>query len=76
MATKHTCNGPVFGKLAPEGECARCDELHAGYRPRPGWGSQRRKAEAQRSRAIAHHFRPGGPHARGECGPVCTAFDA
>jgi hypothetical protein len=28
--TKHTCGGPVFGRLAEPGTCPRCDELRAG----------------------------------------------
>ena len=28
--TKHSCGGPVFGRLATRGTCPRCDELHAG----------------------------------------------
>ena len=38
--TRHTCNegeGPSFGRLAPRGECKRCDELRFGMLPRKGW---------------------------------------
>ena len=31
MSTKHTCNGPTFGRLTPG--CPRCDELAAGAAP-------------------------------------------
>ena len=81
--TRHTCTADgkalPFGRKAPEGECPRCDELRAGAAPRtPGWvESAERKArhEAQDRAARKAHFGPGGPHRRGDCGPVCTAFD-
>ncbi len=65
--------GRVFGRY--DATCPRCQELQAGAQPRSGWGSQAREAERQRTAEIAAHFAPGGPHARGECGPVCTTFD-
>lgn len=39
--------------------------------------TRRRKKEyaEQDDRARREHFAPGGPHARGDCGPVCTRFD-
>lgn len=55
--------------------CPRCRELAAGSLPRPGWGSGREKREKERTREIEVHFAPGGPHDRGDCGPICTAFD-
>jgi len=73
MNTKHTCGGPKFGRKTPG--CPRCDELIAGAAPRAGWGDRKRAQESQRNREIRAHFAPGGPHARGLCGPVCTAFD-
>ncbi|AYF78321.1 hypothetical protein D7D52_35885 [Nocardia yunnanensis] len=83
--TMHTCNPrnpgqPMpFGKRAPQGQCPRCDELHAGCEPRTlNWVEDRKRtaaADAQRERRMDEHFAPGGPHQRGDCGPVCTAFD-
>lgn len=81
--TKHTCTDDgsalPFGRKAPEGECARCDELRNGASARtPAWVERKQSAaqqDADRKRAIDRHFAPGGPHARGVCGPVCTAFD-
>lgn len=79
----HTCNpgvpsGLPFGRKDPEG-CARCWEMTAGAPARtPDWTErlgQRARLEAERSEEIKAHFAPGGPHARGVCGPVCTAFD-
>lgn len=35
----------------------------------------RKQQDERRSREIDAHFARGGPHDRGECGPVCTAFD-
>lgn len=67
---KHTCGGPRFGRLAPAGECGRCDELRAGAAPRQGWGQRAREAEAERRRAIAAH-----DCRATRCGPVCTAFE-
>ncbi len=75
--TKHTCNGargPAFGRKTPG--CPRCDEMIAGAAPvrQPG-SRQRQRDEAERSAAMRAHFAAGGVHSRGECGPVCTAFD-
>ena len=72
--TKHACGGPVFGRKTPG--CPRCDELIAGAAPVvQAWRGQRARDEAGMSAAIHAHFAPGGPHSRGACGPVCTAFD-
>lgn len=81
----HTCNPnrpgqPLpFGKRDPHGVCPRCKELDAGAEPRTlGWVESKRRQDefdAARSAGISAHFAPGGPHARGECGPVCTAYD-
>lgn len=74
--TKHT-HGPNFGRRV-EG-CPRCKELEDGAEPVSlNWVDNRRRteqADAERTEAIRAHFAEGGPHARGECGPVCTAFD-
>jgi hypothetical protein len=74
--TQHN-HGPQFGRRQPYGQCPRCDELHDGDEARPGnpAAARRAAAEAMRSRDITEHFAPGGPHARGACAPVCTAFD-
>jgi hypothetical protein len=67
----------AFGRKDPN--CPRCRELMAGCAPRDGWQrgyfSHRAAQQTQERAAIAAHFAPGGPHARGDCGPVCTAFD-
>ena len=55
--------------------CPRCQELSTGSAPRAGWGDLQRQQAEQTQRAMASHFAPNGPHARGDCGPVCTAFD-
>jgi hypothetical protein len=76
--TKHSpgCK-MVFGRKDPN--CPRCQELIAGAPARDGWqkGYYQLKAhnDAIEKAAIAAHFAPGGPHATGKCGPVCTAFD-
>ena len=69
--SKHTCGGPVFGKLAQVGQCARCDELRAGA-PAVQWrGNRNAQIEAQRVRAIrAHDCKRSG------CLPICTFGDA
>jgi hypothetical protein len=69
-----------FGQYKKPGECPRCDQLRAGAAPReahPAITASKRKqdAEEQTRAAMREHFRPGGPHERGECGPVCTKFD-
>lgn len=81
--TKHTCNPDnpgmpkPFGRKAPEGECPRCDELHAGAPARrPDWVDRlgsRARDEAATSAEIRAHF--ADPNHRAKCGPVCTAFD-
>jgi hypothetical protein len=73
-ATKHTCGGPVFGRLAPPGECVRCDELRAGAPP-VRWRNARRDDGARRSAEIHAHFRSrrhNDPTDPNYCGPVCT----
>ena len=76
--TKHSSDcRRVFSRY--DADCPRCQELASGAAPRSGWQAAyyARKAhrENQDRRAIAAHFAPGGPHDRGECGPICTAFD-
>jgi|HubBroStandDraft_6_1064221.scaffolds.fasta_scaffold1349145_1 hypothetical protein len=72
--TKHTCGGPTFGRKTPG--CPRCDELLAGDAPVTwDWADKKRRDEEMARRSIAAHFAPGGRHARGECGPVCTFGD-
>ena len=69
----------VFGRKSPSGECARCDELRAGAPSRAGWQkpycTSKARDEARVLAGIEAHFAPSGPHARGECGPVCTFGD-
>lgn len=80
---RHNHNGGQalpFGRLKPVGQCPRCDQLRAGAAPRDAHPAlravqRRREDEAQQDAARREHFAPGGPHARGVCGPVCTAFD-
>lgn len=71
MTTKHTCGGPVFGRLTPD--CPRCDELSAGVAPIEWRGSRRRSIDAQRAREIRAHF-ASEYHRSGRCG-VCTFGD-
>jgi len=72
--TRHTCGGPAFGRKTPG--CPRCDELLAGAEAVTwDWADKKRRDEEQERRAHAEHFAPGGKHARGECGPVCTFGD-
>jgi len=78
MDTKHTdgCKR-VFDKYDPD--CPRCQELAAGSPAREGWQKRyfaRKRAEEIRRTADLHaHFAPGGPHATGKCGLVCTFGD-
>jgi hypothetical protein len=75
-----------FGRLVPEGQCPRCDERRAEQaegipaRPAPAWtGRAQRSQEATNGYPTRaehdEHFRPGGPHQRGTCGPICTFGD-
>ncbi len=84
--TVHNCNPnqpgkPLpFGRRDPRGLCPRCKELDNGAEPRPApqWVDEYRRVrefDARQAEEIKAHFAPGSPHARGECGPVCTAFD-
>lgn len=76
---KHVCNGPdgrplPFGRLAPEGECARCDERRHGAPARPDHAMHRRTP------ASAAQDRESRKLHRANCtacqtGGVCTAFD-
>lgn len=63
--TKHTCGGPVFGKLTAG--CPRCDELKAG-KPAVRWHSRRADEAARLAEIRAHRC-------TAACGPVCTRFD-
>lgn len=77
-ATKHGAQCVMaFGRKSPLGVCPRCDELTAGAAPRAAQYDYGRKAREERRTlaGIAAHFAPGGPHARGLCGPVCTFGD-
>lgn len=66
--TKHTCGGPMFGRLT-EG-CPRCEELRAGAAP-VRWASARQaEIDARFRRELAEH----DCKASG-CGPVCTFGD-
>jgi hypothetical protein len=73
MTTKHTCGGPAFGRKTPG--CPRCDELLAGAAPVQWAGSRVARDNRLYRGERERHFAPGGPHATGKCGPVCTAFD-
>jgi hypothetical protein len=74
-AVEHNHDPQPYGRRLPRGECPRCDQLHDGAPPRAGWGDRGRRDEQATRAAMDVHFAPGGPHARGVCGPVCTAFD-
>jgi hypothetical protein len=65
--TKHTCNGPAFGKLTDG--CPRCEELKAGAKPIK-WNTHKADEQKRLIEAIRRH----DCKASG-CGPVCTAFD-
>lgn len=72
--TPHRNCSRVFGRLDPD--CPRCQELAAGaVRREQPWRGLRARQEQSRARALEAHFAPGGPHARGDCGPVCTCGD-
>ena len=78
----HTCTPTgkalPFGRKAPVGQCARCDALRDGA-PAKSWGGQSAALRAHNAQmddaARKAHFAPGGPHAWGACGLMCTAFD-
>lgn len=80
---RHTCtpDGKAlpFGRKAPVGQCPRCDQLHAGAAPRTlNWVESRNRTladDVERGAAIRAHFAVNGPHAAGQCGPVCTFGD-
>jgi hypothetical protein len=69
--TPHTCGGPVFGRLAPRGECKRCDELRFGL-PARQWASAiaKRRCDAMRLEDIRKH-----DCVASRCGPICTFGD-
>ena len=68
--TKHTCGGPVFGKLAPRGECRRCDQLHSGSAPIQWVGQRRTRTDALQIAEIRAHDCKAS-----KCSIVCTFGD-
>ena len=77
MTTQHTCGGPTFGRLAPSGQCPRCDELRGGAEP-VKWAPSRKqraaKEDSERAADIRAHF-ASAEHRSGKCGRVCTFGD-
>jgi hypothetical protein len=69
MTTRHDCGGPVFGRLADQGDCGRCDELRSGAPP-VVWSRQRERDDAARRREIRAH-----DCTASRCGVICTAFE-
>jgi hypothetical protein len=67
---RHTCGGPTFGRLAPKGQCPRCDELRGGAEPIKWAGTARRERDRRAMEDIRRH----DCKAAG-CGPVCTYGD-
>ena len=47
--TRHTCGGPVYGRITPG--CPRCDERANGAKPR-SWGGQEYEPTGSRGRAL------------------------
>lgn len=70
----HTCGGPIFGRLASPGKCARCDALRTGAKPRT-WSGSQRKADERRFLADLAAHRCTWPDGSRRCGPVCTFGD-
>ena len=68
--TLHACGGPVFGRLSPKGQCARCDELRAGAKARQGYNARAKADEARFRRELAAH-----DCKRSGCMMVCTFGD-
>lgn len=69
-----------FGAYEAAGECQRCDALREGRATaKTGWGGRSATLDAHNARvtegARRAHFAPGGPHAMGQCGSVCTFGD-
>ncbi len=72
--TPHT-HQVVYGRRVAG--CPRCAELDAGAEP-VRWNRRSEREQTggyPTTREIDSHFASGGPHARGECGPVCTFGD-
>jgi hypothetical protein len=68
--TKHSCGGPVFGRLTAG--CPRCDELARGAEP-VQWSQSRQQRNQLSAKEIRDHFR--SEKHRRECGRVCTFGD-
>ena len=65
--TKHTCDGPKFGRKTPG--CPRCDELIGGAAPVvQSWRKPRPYTTGGNYGSCPHC-------ANGTCGPVCTWGD-
>lgn len=71
MTTKHS-HKPNFGRHVDD--CLRCQELKEGAKP-VRWNTRRDTGGYPTGPEISQHFAPGGPHASGSCGPVCTFGD-
>lgn len=76
---KHTCRngrGPAYGRLAPVGDCVRCDALRDGAprREAPPWIRNSSRNTSGYPTAAEHtaHFAAGGPHQTRCAGTVCT----
>ena len=65
--TKHTCDGPAFGRLTPG--CPRCDELRAGAKPVLWVSGNLADLFRYRAERKRHDCKKAG------CGPVCTFGD-
>jgi hypothetical protein len=66
---KHNHTPQPFGRRMPYGQCPRCDALHDGAEPKPGWRS-RKDDDEQRAREIRAH-----DCQRSGCGGTCTFGD-
>src|SRR5579863_649556 len=63
----------AFGRPDLASGCPRCHELAQGAPARrQPWRELRAHNAAMERHAVAEHFKAGGPHDRGVCGPVCT----
>lgn len=70
MKTKHNENCQrVFNRY--DSNCARCQELMAGAKPRAGWNDRKKQEETKRREAIKNHDFVACAAKNG----CCTCFD-
>lgn len=70
-STREAHNHPPNGAEHVEG-CPACEQIAEALEVARWHAERAARHAAEDRRWHAAHFAPGGPHERGDCGPVCT----